>query len=270
MGTAKLRDRQFRTDIEPLLAAGQAFDADAAARAVLGELVARLPGAPWRRPEWQLHWANGPFDGPFAESPRLRHATRDEPPHGSGGGRYASPPEQRAPAPGWFIESLATQTLVIFVIRTADNPVRSRPSTPLLASVFASVLVLLEVTYLGLVQLLKGRFYAADGTSPPALGPLIMTLVHDILPQGVHSGTWHQHTRSRKDMHDHTGASRGTAVRAGWNDAAWGQSRRNVLTAVGRWYEQGYAGGLIYRRKRPQDTSEQDLSRPAPQGVPAG
>jgi Mg2+-importing ATPase len=29
---------------------------------------------------------------------------------------------------GWFVESLATQTLVIFVIRTADRPWRSRPS----------------------------------------------------------------------------------------------------------------------------------------------
>jgi Mg2+-importing ATPase len=37
---------------------------------------------------------------------------------------------------GWFIESLATQTLVIFVIRTAGNPFKSRPSNALLASVF--------------------------------------------------------------------------------------------------------------------------------------
>ena len=29
---------------------------------------------------------------------------------------------------GWFVESLATQTLVLFVIRTARNPLRSRPS----------------------------------------------------------------------------------------------------------------------------------------------
>ena len=29
---------------------------------------------------------------------------------------------------GWFVESLATQTLVIFVIRTAEPPWRSRPS----------------------------------------------------------------------------------------------------------------------------------------------
>ena len=31
---------------------------------------------------------------------------------------------------GWFVESLATQTLVLFVIRTAQNPFRSRPSGP--------------------------------------------------------------------------------------------------------------------------------------------
>ena len=32
---------------------------------------------------------------------------------------------------GWFIESLATQTLVIFIIRTTRNPMQSRPSFPL-------------------------------------------------------------------------------------------------------------------------------------------
>ncbi len=32
---------------------------------------------------------------------------------------------------GWFVESLATQTLVLFIIRTAGNPLRSRPSLPL-------------------------------------------------------------------------------------------------------------------------------------------
>jgi P-type Mg2+ transporter len=29
---------------------------------------------------------------------------------------------------GWFVESLATQTLVLFVIRTMGNPLKSRPS----------------------------------------------------------------------------------------------------------------------------------------------
>src|SRR5439155_24886105 len=42
---------------------------------------------------------------------------------------------------GWFIESLATQTFVIFVIRTAGNPFQSRPSRPLLISVFGGVLL---------------------------------------------------------------------------------------------------------------------------------
>ena len=38
---------------------------------------------------------------------------------------------------GWFVESLATQTLVLFVIRTRGNPLRSRPSTPLAVTVIA-------------------------------------------------------------------------------------------------------------------------------------
>ena len=43
---------------------------------------------------------------------------------------------------GWFVESLATQTLIVFVIRTRRVPfLRSRPSVPLLVSVIAVVLV---------------------------------------------------------------------------------------------------------------------------------
>ena len=41
---------------------------------------------------------------------------------------------------GWFVESLATQTLVIFVIRTARNPLRSRPSMALTVTTVAIVL----------------------------------------------------------------------------------------------------------------------------------
>jgi Mg2+-importing ATPase len=52
---------------------------------------------------------------------------------------------------GWFVESLATQTLVIFVIRTARNPLRSRPSLALTLTTIAVVLfaVLLPYTSLG-------------------------------------------------------------------------------------------------------------------------
>jgi Mg2+-importing ATPase len=43
---------------------------------------------------------------------------------------------------GWFVESLATQTLVIFAIRTRRSPfTRSRPSLPLTVAAFAVVTV---------------------------------------------------------------------------------------------------------------------------------
>lgn len=40
---------------------------------------------------------------------------------------------------GWFVESLATQTLVLLIIRTQGNPFKSRPSRPLLITVLAIV-----------------------------------------------------------------------------------------------------------------------------------
>jgi P-type Mg2+ transporter len=41
---------------------------------------------------------------------------------------------------GWFVESLATQTLVLFVIRTRRSPFfRSYPSVPLLTAALAAV-----------------------------------------------------------------------------------------------------------------------------------
>jgi Mg2+-importing ATPase len=42
---------------------------------------------------------------------------------------------------GWFVESLATQALVLFVIRTAGNPLVSRPSAPLAVTTLAVVVV---------------------------------------------------------------------------------------------------------------------------------
>jgi Mg2+-importing ATPase len=42
---------------------------------------------------------------------------------------------------GWFVESLTTQTLVLFIIRTAGNPLRSRPSRPLTVTTLGVVLV---------------------------------------------------------------------------------------------------------------------------------
>jgi Mg2+-importing ATPase len=68
---------------------------------------------------------------------------------------------------GWFVESLATQTLVIFVIRTRRVPFfHSRPSVPLLLAAFAVVIVgaLLPFTPLGHLlgfRPLPGLFFLA-------------------------------------------------------------------------------------------------------------
>ena len=51
----------------------------------------------------------------------------------------AAPPEFRS---GWFIESIATQTLIVFAVRTRRVPfLRSRPSRPLVLSVLAVVAI---------------------------------------------------------------------------------------------------------------------------------
>jgi len=60
---------------------------------------------------------------------------------------------------GWFVESLATQVLVIFVIRTRGSPLASRPHPALAAGALAVVIVALALPYTAL-----GR---AFGMQPP-------------------------------------------------------------------------------------------------------
>jgi P-type Mg2+ transporter len=87
---------------------------------------------------------------------------------------------------GWFVESLATQVLVIFVIRTRGNPFRSKPSSILTATslvvvaaatalpftplgarlgfvpapgLFFLILAGMVVAYLAMVQVVKMSFY---------------------------------------------------------------------------------------------------------------
>ena len=62
---------------------------------------------------------------------------------------------------------------------------------------------------------------------------------------------------------------RGEAVRAGWNDAAWGQRPREVDPAVASLYECGYAGGLVFRQKQQQNSSAPDILDPLPHIAPA-
>jgi Mg2+-importing ATPase len=71
---------------------------------------------------------------------------------------------------GWFVESLATQTLVLFVIRTAGNPLRSRPSVPLAITTIAVVIVGIVLPFtplapiLGFVRL-PGLYFAFLGAA---------------------------------------------------------------------------------------------------------
>src|SRR3974377_2397783 len=55
---------------------------------------------------------------------------------------------------GWFVESLATQTLVLFVIRTSKNPFSSRPSAPLTATCLAVVAIGIYLPFSPLAGLL--------------------------------------------------------------------------------------------------------------------
>ncbi len=55
---------------------------------------------------------------------------------------------------GWFVESLATQTLVIFIIRTAGNPLRSRPSLALTATTIAVVMAGIVIPFTSLGKIL--------------------------------------------------------------------------------------------------------------------
>ena len=48
---------------------------------------------------------------------------------------------------GWFIESIATQVLVIFIIRTRRNPFRSRPNAWLVACSLAVVAVAIGLPF---------------------------------------------------------------------------------------------------------------------------
>lgn len=48
---------------------------------------------------------------------------------------------------GWFVESLATQTLVLFVIRTFRNPLRSLPSWPLAVTTISIVMLGVALPY---------------------------------------------------------------------------------------------------------------------------
>ena len=90
---------------------------------------------------------------------------------------------------GWFVESLATQTLVVFVIRTAGNPFRSRPSRALLGSVLAVVAIAVALPYTPLGTLL--RFVPLPAPLLAAIAALALTYL--LLVQGVKTWFYRRH-----------------------------------------------------------------------------
>ena len=90
---------------------------------------------------------------------------------------------------GWFVESLATQTLVVFVIRTAGNPFKSRPSGRLLIGVVAVTIAGAVLPYTGLGPLL--------GFTPLPLSLLgaisLLALTYLFLVQGVKTWFYRRH-----------------------------------------------------------------------------
>ena len=74
---------------------------------------------------------------------------------------------------GWFVESLATQTLVLFVIRTAGHPLKSRPSLPLAATAILVVLIGVALPFTPLADTLG--FEALPGTYFVFFGGVTLT-----------------------------------------------------------------------------------------------
>ncbi|MDR3608326.1 MAG: magnesium-translocating P-type ATPase [Oligoflexia bacterium] len=82
---------------------------------------------------------------------------------------------------GWFVESLATQTLVLFIIRTAGNPLRSRPSRLLTVTTLLMVAVGVLLPYTPLARPLG--FTPLPGTYFAFL--IAMTVVYLLLVEAV-------------------------------------------------------------------------------------
>ena len=84
---------------------------------------------------------------------------------------------------GWFVESLATQTLVLFIIRTAGNPLRSRPSRPLTITTLLIIALGILLPYTPLA----GPLGFTPLPAPYFLFLVVMTTIYLLLVQLVKS-----------------------------------------------------------------------------------
>jgi Mg2+-importing ATPase len=101
--------------------------------------------------------------------------------------RYFHAPEAEFHT-GWFVESLATQTLVLFIIRTAGNPFKSRPSLPLAATTIAIVAIGVALPFtplgalLGFVPL-PGSYFAFLGVATAAYLAMVEWAKRVVMPR---------------------------------------------------------------------------------------
>jgi Mg2+-importing ATPase len=87
------------------------------------------------------------------------------------------------------MESLATQVLVIFVIRTSGNPLRSRPNPVLAATSLAIVAVAIALPYTAI-----GRWFGFVPLPPAFLAALCaMVVCYLAIAEGVKRWFYHRH-----------------------------------------------------------------------------
>jgi len=98
---------------------------------------------------------------------------------------------------GWFVESLATQTLVVFVIRTTKNPLRSRPSAPLFLTCIAVVAIGMYLPFSPLANML--------GFTPLPFSYFVFvavaTVIYLLLVEAVKRVLLHKATRNNALRH---------------------------------------------------------------------
>jgi Mg2+-importing ATPase len=98
---------------------------------------------------------------------------------------------------GWFVESLATQTLVVFIIRTSKNPLLSRPSGPLLATCLGVVAIGMYLPFSPLANML--------GFTPLPLSYFafvtVATGIYLLLVEIAKRVLLHRATRNRETRH---------------------------------------------------------------------
>ncbi|PKO62051.1 MAG: magnesium-translocating P-type ATPase [Betaproteobacteria bacterium HGW-Betaproteobacteria-18] len=92
---------------------------------------------------------------------------------------------------GWFVESMATQVLVIFVIRTRRNPLRSRPNRWLLLTSLAVVVTAMALPFTMLAP------YLGFTPLPPAFFALLVALLVAYLTMVEKGKQWFYRQQTR-------------------------------------------------------------------------